>query len=122
MLKTIKLITVQGTEKEVSFLSTGTTAIRFKQIFHKDLMPSITKLLKDEELNPDADLIVGQELAFVMNKQAEGRHMNTVTYEEYLTWIDEYDSASLFQNIADFIKIYTGSRGSTSEPKKEEEP
>lgn len=122
MLKTIKLITVQGTEKEVSFLSTGTTAIRFKQIFHKDLMPSITKLLKDEELNPDADLIVGQELAFVMNKQAEGRNMNTVTYEEYLTWIDEYDSASLFQNIADFIKIYTGSRGSTSEPKKEEEP
>lgn len=122
MLKTIKLITVQGTEKEVSFLSTGTTAIRFKQIFHKDLMPSITKLLKDEELNPDVDLIVGQELAFVMNKQAEGRNMNTVTYEEYLTWIDEYDSASLFQNIADFIKIYTGSRGSTSEPKKEEEP
>lgn len=122
MLKTIKLITVQGTEKEVSFLSTGTTAIRFKQIFHKDLMPSITKLLKDEELNPDADLIVGQELAFVMNKQAEGRNMNTVTYEEYLTWIDEYDSASLFQNIADFIKIYTGSKGSTSEPKKEEEP
>lgn len=122
MLKTIKLITVQGTEKEVSFLSTGTTAIRFKQIFHKDLMPSITKLLKDEDLNPDADLIVGQELAFVMNKQAEGRNMNTVTYEEYLTWIDEYDSASLFQNIADFIKIYTGSRGSTSEPKKEEEP
>ncbi len=122
MLKTIKLITVQGTEKEVSFLSTGTTAIRFKQIFHKDLMPSITKLLRDEELNPDADLIVGQELAFVMNKQAEGRNMNTVTYEEYLTWIDEYDSASLFQNIADFIKIYTGSRGSTSEPKKEEEP
>ena len=122
MLKKIKLITVQGTEKEVSFLSTGTTAIRFKQIFHKDLMPSITKLLRDEELNPDADLIVGQELAFVMNKQAEGRNMNTVTYEEYLTWIDEYDSASLFQNIADFIKIYTGSRGSTSEPKKEEEP
>lgn len=122
MLKTIKLITVQGTEKEVSFLSTGTTAIRYKQIFHKDLMPSITKLLRDEELNPDADLIVSQELAFVMNKQAEGRNMNTVTYEEYLTWIDEYDSASLFQNIADFIKIYTGSKGSTSEPKKEEEP
>ena len=122
MLKTIKLITVQGTEKEVSFLSTGTTAIRYKQIFHKDLMPSITKLLRDEVLNPDADLIVSQELAFVMNKQAEGRNMNTVTYEEYLTWIDEYDSASLFQNIADFIKIYTGSKGSTSEPKKEEEP
>ena len=122
MLKTIKLITVQGTEKEVSFLSTGTTAIRYKQIFHKDLMPSITKLLRDEELNPDADLIVSQELAFIMNKQAEGRNMNTVTYEEYLTWIDEYDSASLFQNIADFIKIYTGSKGSTSEPKKEEEP
>ncbi len=122
MLKTIKLITVQGTEKEVSFLSTGTTAIRYKQIFHKDLMPSITKLLKNEDLNPDADLIVGQELAFVMNKQAEGRDMNHVTYEEYLTWIDEYDSASLFQNIADFIKIYTGSRESTSEPKKEEEP
>lgn len=122
MLKTIKLITVQGTEKEVSFLSTGTTAIRYKQIFHKDLMPSITKLLRDKELNPDADLIVSQELAFVMNKQAEGRNMNTVTYEEYLTWIDEYDSASLFQNIADFIKIYTGSKGSTSEPKKEEEP
>lgn len=122
MLKTIKLTTTQGTEKEVSFLSTGTTAIRFKQIFHKDLLPSITKLLKDEDLNPDADLIVAQELAFVMNKQAEKRDMKTVTYDEYLEWIEEYDSASLFQNIADFIRIYTGSRESTSEPKKEEEP
>lgn len=122
MYKTLTLTTASGVDKEVNFLSTGTTAYRYKQIFHKDLMPSITKLIHGEELNPDGDLIISQELAFVMNKQAEKRDMNTVTYEEYLNWIDEYDSASLFANIADFIKIYTGSKDSTSKPKKDIEP
>ena len=82
-------------------------------------MPCITKLTSGgDDLNPDADLIVAQELAFVMNKQAEKRDMNTVNMDEYLNWIDEFDSASLFAHIADFIKIYTGSKEGTSTSKK----
>ena len=119
MYRTLTLTTNQGTDKEVNFLSTCTTAYRFKQIFHKDLMPCITKLTSSgDNLNPDADLIVAQELALVMNKQAEKRDMNTVNMDEYLNWIDEFDSASLFAHIADFIKIYTGSKEGTSTSKK----
>ena len=123
MFKTLTLKTVDDKEIEVNFLSTGTTAYRFKQIFKKDLMKCIIKLTSNgDDLNSEADLIVAYELAFIMNKQAEKRDMNTLTYDEYLSWIDGFDSASLFANIADFIKIYTGSKDPTSSSKKDEEP
>ena len=87
-------------------------------------MKNIIKLTNNgqEDLNPEADLMVAYELAFIMNMQAEKRDMNTVTYDEYLDWIEDFDSASLFDNIANFIRIYTGSKDSTSTPKKDTEP
>ena len=124
MFKTLTLLTADENEKEVSFKSTGTTAYRFRQVFKKDLMKNIIKLTNNgqEDLNPEADLMVAYELAFIMNMQAEKRDMNTVTYDEYLDWIEDFDSASLFDNIANFIRIYTGSKDSTSTPKKDAEP
>lgn len=123
MQRTVILQNIEGKDVEIKLLSTGTTAYRYRQIFRKDLMPTITKIVNEKkELDKEQDLLVGQELAFIMCKQAEKRDMNTVTLEEYYNWIEQFDSSSLFKNIAEFIQTYTGSKQSLSEPKKNEEP
>lgn len=123
MYKEVELTKNNGEAIKLPFKTTGTTAYRYRQVFRKDLMPLISKLVSDDEnINKESDMLVAQELAFIMNKQAEGRDMSTVTFEEYLTWIEQFSSECLIQNISTFITMYTGSKNTLSEPKKEDEP
>lgn len=115
MYKEIKLDTQEG-EKSFSFLATGTTAYRFRQVFHKDLMVMLNKM--EDIDNGDVDMSVGDELAYIMNAQAEKKDMNTLSVDSFLEWADQFDGAALFLHMRDFISLYLGSRATTSVPKK----
>lgn len=116
MQKELALNTQNG-EKRFRFLATGTTAIRFRQVFHQDLLVELNKMNDDE--GKDMDTGVGDKLAYIMNAQAEGKDMAVLSPEDFFQWADQFDGAELFLHMQDFIKIYLGSKKTTSTPKKE---
>lgn len=124
MFKEITMLMADDTQKTFGFLAVGTTQYRYKQIFGKDLMVSISKLLnKDlDYVGDDADFSVSDKLAFIMNCQAEKKDMNCQNFETFLEWVEQFDAAALFDHMNDFIAIYLGNKESTSTPKKEIEP
>ena len=116
MYQEISLRLVDGSEKKFPFLATGTTAYRYKQVFHQDLMILLNKMENSED--DQTDMTVGDKLAFIMNAQAEKRDMNTLNVDAFLEWADQFDSAELFLHMRDFVSMYLGSRQTTSTPKK----
>lgn len=116
MYKEITLDTQEGV-KTFGFLATGTTAYRFRQVFHKDLMVTLNNM---EDLSSgDADTSVGDELAYIMNAQAEHKDMNSLSTDGFLTWADQFDGATLFLHMQEFVSLYLGNRTTTSTAKKE---
>ena len=69
MYQEISLRLTDGSEQKFPFLATGTTAYRFKQVFHQDLMILLNKMENSED--DQTDMTVGDKLAFIMNAQAE---------------------------------------------------
>jgi len=124
MFKTISLVLSDGeTKKDFNFLAVGTTSYRYKQIFRSDLMKDITRLVNRELdfIGDEADFSVTDKLAFIMNCQAEKMDMNNLNFDMFIEWLEQFDSATLFAHLNDFINIYLGNKESTSNPKKEGE-
>ena len=117
MYQEITLKTCEEGEKPFSFLATGTTAYRFKQVFHQDLMILLNKMENSED--DQTDMTVGDKLAFIMNAQAEKKDMNHLNIDAFLAWADQFDGAELFLHMQEFVTLYLGSRRTTSKPKKE---
>lgn len=123
MYRTIELELSDGRTKEFGFLAVGSTQYRYKQIFGKDLMGDITKLINSDtnKVDKDADFSVSDKLAYVMNCQAEKKDMNCQNFDMFIEWVEQFDAASLLSHMGDFVSIYIGNKASTSEPKKEKE-
>lgn len=124
MFKTLTLTLADGeTTKDFGFLAVGTTPYRYRQVFRSDLMKDITDLVngKLETIGDNADFMVTDRLAFIMNCQAEKMDMNCVNFDMFIDWLEQFDAASLFNHLNDFVNIYLGNKESTSNPKKEDE-
>ena len=116
MYQEISLRLSDGSEQNFPFLATGTTAYRFKQVFHQDLI-LLNKMENSED--DQTDMTVGDKLAFIMNAQAEKKDMNHLSVDAFLAWADQFDGAELFLHMQEFVTLYLGSRRTTSKPKKE---
>ena len=122
MYRELKMTMADGeTVKDFGFLAVGTTGYRYRQIFRSDLMKDISFLVNKEMdfIGEDADFSCTDKLAFVMNCQAEKKDMNTITFDDFIIWLEQFDSSTLFEHFNDFINIYLGNKESTSNPKKE---
>lgn len=123
MFRELTMKMADDTEKTFGFLAVGTTPYRFKQIFGKDLMVELSKIVnKDmDSIGENADFSVSDKLAFIMNCQAEKKDMNCQNFDTFLEWVEQFDASALFNHFADFVGIYLGNKESTSSPKKEKE-
>ena len=113
MYREIKLKTIKGEERTVPFLASASTAYRYNQIFHEDLMSKLAKL------ETEADYSIADKLAFVMNAQAEGKDMKTLTYDAFLSWLDGLESSEILLHMEEIVGLYLGSKLTSSIPKKE---
>ena len=108
--------TVKIGEVEVSMRSTAATAIRYRNVFHTDIMKELM------EINPekiDATVIEKiQQLGFIMAKTAEGANMTQLSADDYMDWLDKFDSLAMMQAAKDIINVYVGGKVSESELKK----
>jgi len=66
------------------------------------------------------------QLAYVMNRQAEAKEENDANYasklsiEDYIEWMEDWDSMSFLQGATEFINLYIGNKAGSSTPKKED--
>lgn len=113
MQKTIKL----DGGKDIKLAANAATPFRFKQLFEKDLL----RIFNDSQ-KPDADNAaladVITELAFIMNRQAEGGDMNDMSMNDFYAWLEDYEPMDFLIKSQDIINVYLSSAKPSVESKK----
>ena len=97
----------------VKLCGNAATAIRYKQIFHKDLLMQFKGMDID---NFDVDII--KELAFVMAKQAQGADFRQVSFDDFVEWLSQYEEQELLQAAASIINVWIQNTAAAVQPKK----
>ena len=112
MYAEVKLSSATGEVRTVPMLATASTPIRFKMLYNKDLLSGI---LADDG-NFDIDVV--SKLAFLMTKQAAKVDLRTLDQEQYLEWLDDFDSMAFIDKSQEIFNVYIKSRNNTSKSKK----
>lgn len=114
-------------DEQVALLAKASTNVFYKQVFHED---PIAMQTRDNITNAD-QIDFSQRLTFVMSKQAEAQaavtagdvpsvrdFMQTVTEDDYIDWLDQFDFMALQEALGDAMSVYTANSNSTSKAKK----
>ena len=86
--------------------------IRYKHIFHKDLF----HILGNEERAEKDGVEAIQELAFIMNKQAEKADMTKLDEEAYMKWLEQFPAMAFVEKAEDILNAYMESSITTATP------
>lgn len=97
----------------VKLCGNAATAVRYKQIFHKDLLMSF-RAMSTEDF--DADII--KELAFVMQMQADGKDFKGITFDDYCEWLTQFEESEILTNAADIINTWMTNTQTMTKAKK----
>ena len=62
------------------------------------------------------------KMAFIMNKQAEGANMRNLEMDDYLDWLDQFESLEFLGHSFEFIDIYMANVQGSSTLKKDLAP
>lgn len=88
-------------DKSIKMSGNAATAIRYKQVFNKDLLLSLSKM---SEGNYDVEVV--QELGFVMAKAAEGASFMALTIDDYITWLEQFEQIDVYQAMPDIVGLW----------------
>ena len=102
-------------DKDVSLLANGSTPIRYRQLFHKDI---ITKM--NAGTNADDAVEMASELAFIMSKSAEKADMNTLNLDDYYEWLEQFETFDIVTASEAIFSVYVGQEVTTSTAKKKQ--
>ena len=111
-----KSIILEG-GKEVKLAANAATPFRYKQLFNGDLLQIFQQSTKSEEDGMALADVVTQ-LAYIMNRQAEGVNMNTISLDEFYTWLEDFEPMDFVVKGQDIINIYLSSTIPSVESKK----
>lgn len=113
----ITTITLNG-GRPLELAANAATPYRFKQIFKKDLFQLFTSAaIKGEESGIDiADSL--PELAYIMNMQANKKDMNSLSYDDFMEWLEGFGPMDLIYAGEDIMNFYLQSTASSVSPKK----
>ena len=110
----IKTVNVDGGELKLS--ANAATPFRYKQLFGSDLLK-----LFQQGSQENGEAILGDvvpQLAFIMNRQAEGVNMNSISIDEFYTWLEGFEPMSLLVAGQEIIETYLASAATSVESKK----
>ena len=105
-----KKITIDGTELELA--ANAATPFRFKQVFKKDLLQILGNEKKAEEEGVEAVT----QLAFIMAKQAEKADMNSLTYDDFIAWLEGFGSMAFVESAEAIVNAYMDNTQTSATP------
>ena len=104
--------------KSVPMLCNAATPIRFKGVFHRDLLKFLTSMSTDGVDQMEIAYAM-QELAYGMNAQAEKKDFTKLNEDTYMAWLEEFENPMAIVLSADKImNVYQGQTVNESKPKK----
>lgn len=106
---------IQIGNKTVPMRANAATPIRYRQVFHKNLLPYFMGKASDE----DAAEMVG-ELAYIMARSATNASMDKLSYEDYVSWLDDFEALDFVRDdtVSAIIDLYQGNEESMVDLKK----
>ena len=117
MYKEIQMLTTEGV-KAVPMLANGATAIRYRQVFHRDLMRD---MIRYAHMNDDPDHVdwdMPGKLGFILASHAAGKDMGKLTEEDYIDWVEQFEGDTLWTCGQQIVEIYSANQTQTSTAKK----
>ena len=102
----------------IPMLANGATPIRYKHVFHKDIITEF------QQAQDDYSKVVNSipELAFIMAMQAQnkevGGDLNLLNEDKYMKWMEQFDPMDLPLAADQIVDLYMGNNITTSESKK----
>ena len=100
-------------ENSVKLCGNAATAVRYKQVFHNDLLMSFKGMSAE-----DFDVDVVKQLAFIMFKQSETADFKQVTFEDYIEWLEQYEETDILNAAADIISCWLQNTKTLTKAKK----
>ena len=110
-----KKVTIDGNELE--FAANAATPFRYKQLFGDDLLRIFQESTESKEKEITLSETVTQ-LAFIMNRQAEGVNMNTLSVDEFFTWLENFEPMEIVLVGQEIINTYLSSAQTSVVAKK----
>ena len=102
-------------EKDIPMLANAATAIRYKQVFGKNILTYFSGKAKPEDI---AEVV--QELAYIMARSGEKADMNMLNIDDYIDWVGQFDVFDLLRASEEILSIYQGNEASKSSSKKKQ--
>lgn len=117
MYKEVKLLTTDG-EKSFPMMANGATAVRYRQVFHTDLMAGIAKYSNLQDAPEKVDWDLPAKLGYIMASAASGKDMNKLSVDSWLEWIEQFEGDTLWTAQGEITEIYLVNQTGASEGKK----
>ena len=108
----IKLNDPKGDTLTIPMLANAATPIRYKMLFQRDLLAGIVT----SDGNFDTEVV--SKLAFLMAKQAAKVDLTTLNMNQYVEWLEDFDSMAFIDNAQDILDLFIKSKNNTSKSKK----
>ena len=104
----------------VPMLANGATPLRYKMIFHKDLISEF----QDATENAEKAMESLPELAFIMAMTAKSKDgkqdLSKLNLNLYMEWLEQFDPMDLPMASEQIVNLYLGNTVTSSEPKKKQ--
>lgn len=97
----------------VALKASAATPIRYKSLFHSDLLAELNKINQSAE---NIDVI--SQLAYVMALQGVGSDFTVASEETFYSWLDQFEATDIIMAAAEIMDIYNKNAQVTSIPKK----
>lgn len=105
---------------KVPMVANAATPLRYKHLFHKDILKEMNDASDDTEKVTDSI----PELAFVMAKQAAAKEgkadLNLLNESDFIGWLEQFDPFDIPMASNEIVSLYMGNALTDSESKKKE--
>lgn len=103
---------------DIPLEANASTPIRYKQLFHRNLLPFFMGQTSEEE---NGEML--PEMAYVMAMSAAREDMNRLTYDGYISWLEKFDALDFYDSttVTKIRDIYMGNAIGESEVKKNQD-
>ena len=107
--------TIQIGDKEVAFLATAATPIRYNQVFDGE---DFYGIITNTNLTDSAGTMAITRLAYVMAMQAEHADFHELNNDTFIEWLDGFDAQDINENLDVISDVYMTSKKAVASPKK----
>lgn len=102
--------------KNVELVANAATPVFFKQIFHEDFFILAENFAVSPTNGESVDIY--SRIAFVASQQAKKADMESLTFSDYVKWLEQFEAYDMAQAVDSIAEIYAHQAEPTAKPKK----